>query len=119
MRVLIMLSVGSFLYDSGKSLRIIDGKIGEDLAVDLDILLVKGSHQSRIGGTILTGSGINACDPELSEFTFAYFAVAILVQHPFFNRILRKLVNIFSLAPVTFRLIQNLAATATGSHLVS
>src|SRR3954470_18406285 len=72
--------------------RLLAGKIGQDLAVDLDAGLLDAVHELRVGETVLTHAGIDALDPQAAEIALLGAAVAI--------RILQALLDLFDRDPV-------------------
>src|SRR5690348_8787934 len=60
-----------------KAVRISDGEIGEDLAVDDDARLLDAVHQLRVGHALLARAGIDALDPQPAELALLRAAVAI------------------------------------------
>ena len=68
------------LDDSFECLRIVHGEVGENLAVETDVLRVEFAHELRIGNTVLTCSGIDSLNPEGAESALLGFTVAVCVS---------------------------------------
>ena len=66
---------------------LVDGEVGEDLAVDLDAGLGEAVDQAGVGeaGVVLADGGVDPLDPEGAELALADLAVA--------GRVLQRLVN--------------------------
>ena len=75
-------------YDSLKSLRIVHSKVGQDFAVEADVLLGKASHKLGIGETVLAGGSVDTLDPQGTELTLLGPAVAVGVGETFFVGVL-------------------------------
>ena len=71
------------LHDSCKSLWLVDGELGEDLAVECYTSSLDISDQAAIGGAILPSGSVDASDPQLAQVTLAVAAVAVgVLQSP-------------------------------------
>src|SRR5690606_6967255 len=69
---------GPRLFDQGlEGLGLVDGEIGEHLAVHLDASLAEAVDKSTIGQAVLAGRGIDALDPERTEITLPGTTVTI------------------------------------------
>src|SRR5690606_12068667 len=69
---------GPRLFDQGlEGLGLVDGEIGEHLAVHLDASLAEAVDKSAIGQTQLAGAGVDALDPEGAEIALLRAAVTI------------------------------------------
>ena len=65
-----------------EGLRLGDGKIGENFAVDLDAGVLEAVDKSAVGQAVLAGGGIDALNPEGAKIALARAAVAIGVLQP-------------------------------------
>lgn len=61
--------------DSIESLWVVVSEVSEDLAVDLDTLLLYCSHKLGVGETLCVESGVDLYDPEVSAVTLLVAAV--------------------------------------------
>jgi hypothetical protein len=96
----------------------VDREVGEDLPVQGDVGLLEPRDEARVGRPVLAGGGVDPGDPEPAELALAGAAVAVGVLEALLDGVLGNGVDVATAAPVTFRLLQELAATATGSHEV-
>src|SRR5678816_2818093 len=65
------------LDDGAERGRIVDGHVGKDLAVDVDLRLLQAGHELAVGHAEAAGRGVDARDPELAEVALLGAAVAI------------------------------------------
>ena len=63
--------------DSLESFRVVEGEVGEDLAVDFDSGFVDEAHELGVAEAILACAGVDALNPEGAECAFLVLAVAI------------------------------------------
>ena len=70
-------------HDSLESLRIVHGKVGENFAVETDVLLGETSHELGVGETVLTGGSVDTLDPQGTELALLGLAVAVGVSETF------------------------------------
>src|SRR6185312_645694 len=75
-------------HEGRKSLRLVDGHVGQHLAVDLDAGLVEAVDEAAIAQAVLAGGGVDALDPERAERALADLAVAIGVLQRLLDRLL-------------------------------
>src|SRR5690606_17942809 len=59
---------------------VVDGEIGQHLAVDLDLGGLEAGDQLGVGGPVLTGRGVDAGDPQPAELALAGPAVAVRIR---------------------------------------
>ena len=59
--------------------RVVDGHVGEDLAVDLDARLAQTLDETVVGDAVSAGGSVDALDPELAELALLGAAVAVAV----------------------------------------
>ena len=74
--------------DGLESLRVVHREVGEDLAVETDVLLCEFTHELRIVHTVLAGSCVDTGNPQGTESAFLGFAIAVCVGETFFVGIL-------------------------------
>lgn len=65
--------------DSGKSNRVVHGQIGQYLTVKRITRLAQPVHQTAVGGTVLTGGGVDTRDPEAAEYALLVTTVTVSV----------------------------------------
>src|SRR5690606_27491339 len=75
-------------HQSGESLRLMDGHVGQHLAVDLDAGLVQAVDEAAVGQAVLTHRSVDALDPQGAEVALAGLAVAIGVLQRLLDRLL-------------------------------
>ena len=62
-----------------ESFWLMDGKLSEDLAVYLNIMLLQAIDKLRVGNTNLSGSVIDAGNPDCAKVTLFVAAIAVAV----------------------------------------
>lgn len=77
-----------FVDDSFECRRIVEGKVGKHLAVDLDTCLVDETHELRVAEILHACCGVDALDPESAEVALLILAVAVSVCETFFPSVL-------------------------------
>ena len=93
--------------DSLESLRVVHGKVGEHLTVDLDTSLGELTHQNRIAHTLLTSGSVDTLDPQGTEVALLSLTVAISVGKAFLPSVLGYCPNILAGTKVTASEFQN------------
>src|SRR5262245_48175679 len=68
------------LDDPGKRLGVVDGDLGERLAVQLDVGPVQAGDQLAVAQAAHPAGGVDADDPEAAELALARLAVAVRVD---------------------------------------
>jgi hypothetical protein len=109
---------GGELHDFGERFRVMHSKIGQDLSIDADLLLVQSGDQARIGNLVQACSGVNPGDPQGSKFPFLRFAVAIGVRPRFVDVVFCNGVNLASGAPESFGLREEFLSSPMGCDFV-
>lgn len=98
--------------DCFERLRVVHGEVGENLAVETDVLLGELAHELRVGDAVLTGSGIDSLDPESAECTLLGLTVTIGVGETFLVGVLRYGPDILSGEEITAGSLKNLLAAS-------
>ena len=96
--------------DCFERLRVVHGEVGENLAVETDVLLSELAHELRVGDAVLTGSGVDSLDPESAEATLLGLAVTVSVGETFLVSVLRYSPDILSGEEITAGSLENLLA---------
>ncbi len=78
------LSVLHLFNNSGESLRVVEGEVGEDLAVHFDTALVDKTHELGVAEVVHTRSSVDTLYPESAEVALFVLAVAVSVGKTFF-----------------------------------
>mgnify|MGYP006877865237 CR=1 FL=1 len=76
----------------GKSLGVVDGHVGEHLAVELDASLVEAIHEHGVGHTVDTSSSVDASNPETTNLALLVATIAVLVLQRVTDLLLRLLI---------------------------
>ncbi len=106
-------SGSGLLDDLCKRLGIVHGHIGKDLAIELDTGLFESVHECGVVHIVQTARRIDTDDPELSEFTFLLFSVAVSVYQASLN-LLFRFPEVFSSSAVeAFCKLQNLLVSSS------
>src|SRR4029453_11385907 len=104
------------LRDLGKSGLVVDGKVREDLAVDVDRCLFETVHEHAVAHSELAHRRVDAGDPQRAEIALLYAPVAIGIlprlHHRFFGD------TEYRIAPTaeSLRLLQNLLVPRFGGN---
>lgn len=97
---------------------VVEGKVGEDFAVDLDASLVDESHELGVGEVLGACCGVDTLDPECAEVAFFVFAVAVGVCKAFFPGVFGYCPDVFAAAVVTAGEFQDFLTTGARGHVV-
>ena len=100
------------IYDRLERLRVVHREVGENLAVETDVLLGELAHELRVRDAVLTGSGVDSLDPEGTESTLLGLAVTIGVGETFLVGVLRYSPDILSGEEITAGSLENLLAAS-------
>lgn len=84
----VCLCVFHLFNDCGESLRVVEGEVGEDFAVDFDTALVDKAHELGVAEVVHAGGGVDTLDPEGTEVALLVLAVAVGVGETFFPGVL-------------------------------
>src|SRR3954452_5666866 len=96
--------------DVTERLRILDGEVGEHLAVELDLRLPKSRDELVVREAVRARPRIDAHDPEPPECALLVLAVAVRVRERMVDLLLRIAVRGLLQPPVALRLAEDLAA---------
>src|SRR5215212_3649566 len=94
--------------------RLVDGHLGQDLAVDLDPGLAETVDKSRIGQAVLAHRRVEPLDPERAEGALLVLAVAVGVLQALLDRLLGDADRVLAAALEAFRLRENLLVLGVG-----
>ena len=108
-----LLLVDGFDY-SLECLRVVHGEVGEDLAVQADVILGEESHKLGVGHSVLTGGGVDSLNPKSAEIALLSSSVTVGVSKTFFVGVLRDRPNILPAEEVTASSLKNLLAARPG-----
>jgi hypothetical protein len=90
------------LGDLDESVEIVDGKIGEHLAVDIDASFPQSGHQAAVAHPLGACGGVDPGNPESAELTLLLAPVPIGIAHGALGGFLRRLVELAPAAAGTF-----------------
>ena len=65
------------LDEGGEGRGVVDGQVGQDLAVDLDTRGLEALDEAVVGQAVGAGAGVDALDPELAEVALALLAPSL------------------------------------------
>ena len=105
---------GNRLDDGFERLGVIHGEVGENLAVETDVLLGELTHELGIGDSLLPAGGVDTLDPEGAEIALLGLAVTIGVGETLLVGVLRYSPNISPRQEVAFGLLEDLLAARPG-----
>src|SRR5690606_18897374 len=97
-----------------EGLGLMDGEIGEHLAVHLDASLGEAVDKSRIGQAVLADTGVDTLDPERTEIALPRAAVAIGILAGLLHRLIGDAEGILAAAIIAFCLLDDLAVPGMG-----
>jgi len=98
--------------DSFKRLRVVHGEVGEDLAVQTDVLLCELAHELGVGNTILTGSCVDPLDPKSTEIALLGLAVTVSIGQTLLISVLCYGPDILSGEEISADSLENLLAAS-------
>ena len=102
------------LVDDGlEGLRIVEGEVGKDLAVDFDARLGELVHELAVVHAILADGSVDTHNPQATEFALLVSSVAISVSLTLFVRVLRHSPHVLSRAELTFGLLQDFLSSGS------
>src|ERR687893_2729980 len=96
------------LHIGGESRRLVDGQLGQNLAIDLDPSLAETVDKSGIGHVMHPDSGVEALDPESAEGALLVATVARRILHALLDRLLGDADGVLAAAVEAFGGLQNL-----------
>src|SRR6478735_12082898 len=95
------------LDERGEGRRVVDGEVGEDLAVDLDPGGLEALHEPVVGHAVGAGRGVDALDPEPTEVALLRAAVTVGVAQRVGDLLLGLAVQTRPLTAVTAGALEN------------
>ena len=102
------------LLDDGlESLGVVQGEVGENLAVHLDAGHVQLVDELAVIHAILAHGGVDTDNPQAAEFALLVSSVAISVGLTLFVRVLRHSPHVLSRAELTFGLLQDFLSSGS------
>src|SRR5262245_3679102 len=93
---------------------ILDGKVGQHLAVDGNAGLVEAVDKAPVGHAVLAHRGIDALDPQGTEGPLLALAVAVAVLQRLFDRLFGNPNGVLAAAIVALGLLQGLLVLGMG-----
>ena len=102
------------LVDNGlESLRIVEGKVGQNLTVHLDAGGVQLVDELAVVHAILAYGGVDTDNPQAAELTLLVSSVAISVGLTLFVRVFRHSPDVLSRTELTFGLFQDFLSSGS------
>jgi len=68
-----------FFGEHSKNLLVIDSQFSQHLAVNRDACFLQAVNEAAVGKTVLTRTGVDTDNPQLTELTLSRFAVAVSI----------------------------------------
>ena len=99
--------------DGLESLGIVEGEVGEDLAVHLDTSLRQLVDELAVVHAVFAHGSVDTDNPQAAEFAFLVSSVAISVGLTLFVRVLRHSPDVLSRAELTFGLLQDFLSSGS------
>ena len=96
-------------------LRVVHSEIGEDLAVQTDVLLAELAHELGVRHSVLAGGSVDTLDPKGAEIALLGPTVTISVGETFLVGVFGYGPNILPGEEVTAGSLENLLAARSGS----
>ena len=106
------------LYDGLESGGIVEGEVGEDLAVDLDAGLVDETHELGVAEVFEASGSVDTLNPESAEVALLILAVAIGVGQTLFPGVLGNGPYVAAAAEVAAGEFEDFFTTCTRSDVV-
>ncbi len=101
-------------HDCGEDLRLRYRKVGQDLAVQVDLGQLQPVDEPRVREAVLPDPGVDALDPERPEIPFALLASLVGVDPALPDLLFGPLVGGMLGTAIPLRLIQDLPALLAG-----
>lgn len=98
--------------DCFERLWVVHGEVGENLAVETDVLLRELAHELRVRDAVLTRGRVDSLDPEGTESTLLGLTVTVSVSETFLVSVLRYCPDILSGEEITAGSLKNLLAAS-------
>ena len=117
-RLRLLSALFGFSYGSLESLGMVGSEIGEDLTVDLDVLLVDEADELAVGDALHASCSVDTLDPESAESALLSLAVAVGVGLAFLPGVLGNGPDVLATAEVTFGEFEDSFAPCAGSYVV-
>ncbi len=86
-------------------------QVSQYFPVQLNIVLSKFVHETRVGDIMLAGSSVDAGNPKATESPFFSFPVAIRILHPLFEGIFGNCIDFAAGAKITAGCFKNFFAS--------
>ena len=106
----------SFFNQGGESQLVVNGDIGQDLAIDLDGSLLQTVDQTAVGQAVLTGCSVDTRNPQLTELTLLLATVTVGILTSFGYRLYRYAVDTGTGAVVTLGGFHYFLVTSASGH---
>ena len=90
------------LYDFGKCLWMVDGKVCKHFPVDTDLLFIESGYQTRIGDVVQPCSSIDTGDPQRAKLALLCPTMAVRVRPGLVDVMFRNGVDLAAGTPVSF-----------------
>src|SRR5450755_315438 len=88
------------LGETSEGVGVVDGHVGQNLAIELNLGDLQSVHELRVGHAVLARGGVDAGDPQAAEVALAVAAVPIPVLIGLEHRLLGSSVMPTGIAPV-------------------
>ena len=100
--------------NSLKSSGVVHREVGEDFAVETDVLLGEAAHELGISEAVLTCGSVDTLNPEGAELSLLGFTVTVSISETFLIGVLCYRPNIPAGQEIAASLLENLLAARPG-----
>ena len=102
------------VHDAAEGSRVVDGQLGQHLAVDLDRRLLHAGHELAVGDAEFARGRVDARDPQLAKHTLARAPIAVGILARLHHRLLGDAEDVLAAASETLGLFQDLLVACVG-----
>ena len=106
------------VYDSLERLGVVDGEVGENLAVDLDVLLVDEADELAVGYALHTCGGVDTLNPQSAESLLFLLAIPVCVGLTLLPSVLGYGPDVLTTTEVTLGEFEDSFAPCAGSCVI-
>ena len=96
----------------------VDSEVGENLAVDLDVLLVDEADELAVGHAFHTRGGVDALNPQSAESLLFLLAIPVCVGLTFLPSVLGYGPDVLTTTEVTLSEFEDSFAPCAGSCVI-
>ena len=85
----------------------VHGQVGEDFAVEFDVVFVQTTHENRVGYSVDAAAGVDTVNPQGAELALFVLSVAVGVGLTFFPFVFGYGPYVFASTPIAFGAVED------------